>query len=315
MAPVTAIAGWFFDPLPRARVAVLRTFLYGFVWLDLLLLRPWVRDHGDVPGLLYEPLAIGRLLPLPTPTESVVGVVFAALLGCSAVAATGRLPRLAGWAVFVLYLEWMVIAFSYGKVDHDRFAFLVALAVLPTVGRARWRDRTADAQSAWAVRCIQIGVVCTYLLAVLAKHRYGRGLDTWVDSTTIVQAVVRRGTFLADPLLDNPWTLRASQYLLVTMELLSPVLLLRHRVARWALYGFAGFHAVTFACLGIAFWPHLACLSAFLPLERLPRWGRAAIGTPVVATVGPGAGATVTDAGRDGPGRAAAGSDRSRRRS
>ena len=308
---MTAIAGWFFDPLPRARVAVLRAFLYGFVWLDLLVLRPWVRDHGDVPGLLYEPLALGRLLPLPTPTEPVVDVVFAALLGCSAVAATGRLPRLAGWAVFALYLQWMVIAFSYGKVDHDRFAFLVALAVLPTVGRARWRDRTRDAQSAWAIRCIQIAVVCTYVLAVLAKHRYGRGLDTWVDSTTLARAVVRRGTFLADPLLGDPWILRASQHLLVAMELSAPVLLLRGRIGRWALSAFAAFHAVTYACLGIAFWPHLACLAAFLPLERLPGWRAATAGEPVVAS----AGAAITDGARDGPGPAVARSDRSPGRS
>ena len=32
---------------------------------------------------------------------------------------------------------------------------------------------------------------------------------------------------------------------------------------------FVTFHVVTFACLTIAFWPHLMCLLAFLPLERL----------------------------------------------
>lgn len=270
MAAVSVVSRWFFDPLPRARVAWLRSFLYGFVWLDLLVLRPWVRDHGDVPGLLYEPLFIGGLLPLPTPTETVTDVVFVLLLAAAAVAATGRLPRLAGWAVFALYLEWMVIAFSYGKVDHDRFGFLVALAVLPTVGAARWRDRTPDEKAAWAIRCIQLAVVCTYFLAVLAKHRYGRGLGTWVDSTTLVRAVVRRGTFLADPLLDHPWTLQATQYGIIAMELASPILLVKGRIGRWSLYAFYGFHAVTFACLGIAFWPHLACLTAFLPWEKLP---------------------------------------------
>lgn len=311
---MTAVSRWFFDPLPRARVAVLRSFLYGFVWLDLLLLRPWVRDHGDVPGLLYEPLAIGRLLPLPTPTETVTNTVFVALLGSAAVAATGRLPRLAGWAVFALYLEWMVIAFSYGKVDHDRFAYLVALAVLPTVGAARWRDRTADERSAWALRSIQVAVVCTYLLAVLAKHRYGRGVDTWVDSTTLVRAVVRRGTFLADPLLDQPWTLHVTQYLLVAMELASPVLLLRGRIGRWALYGFAGFHAATFAFLGIAFWPHLASLTAFLPLERLPMWWASTVRRRTDGTDRRAAGAMFSGGPIDrGP--AGAVSDRSRPRS
>ena len=102
-----------------------------------------------------------------------------------------------------------------GKVDHDRFAFLVALFVLPTLGAASHRDRTPDPRTGWAVRCIQVAVVATYLLAVVAKARYGHGLDTWLDSTTLLRAVVRRGTFLADPLTRQPWILHATQYLVV----------------------------------------------------------------------------------------------------
>jgi hypothetical protein len=96
-----------------------------------------------------------------------------------------------------------------------------------------------------------------------------------MDSTTLVRAVVRRGTFLADPLLDHPWTLHVTQYFLVAMELSSPLLLVRGRVGRWVLLAFVLFHAVTFACLTIAFWPHLATLVVFLPLEQVPeRWER-----------------------------------------
>jgi hypothetical protein len=263
------MTGWWFPAMPRARVAWLRTFLYAFIWLDVLLLRPWVREHGDLPGVLYDPLRIGELFHLPTPTATVVTVVMVALLACSAVAATGRAPRVLGLAIAFLYLEWMVIAFSYGKVDHDRFGFLVALFVLPTVGAVSRRDRTPDERAGWAIRCVQVAVVCTYFLSVVAKHRYGRGLDTWLDSTTLLRAVVRRGTFLADPLLENPWTLHVTQYLIVGMELASPLLLVPGRVGRWLLAVLVGFHAVTFACLTIAFWPHLATLLAFLPLERV----------------------------------------------
>ncbi|MCU1377618.1 MAG: hypothetical protein JWN29_601 [Acidimicrobiales bacterium] len=266
---------WWFAPMPRSRIAWLRTFLYAFIWLDVLVMRPWVRDHGDVPGVFYKPLAIGDLLHLPTPTHLFTSVVMYALLAASAVAAFGVLPRLLGTVVFALYLEWMVIAFSYGKVDHDRFGILVALAVLPTVGLVAHRDRTPDERAGWAVRCIQVAVVCTYLLAVVAKHRYGNGLLTWMDSTTLVRAVVRRGTFLADPLLQHPWTLHVTQYLIVAMELASPLLLVPGKVGRRVLLAFVGFHAVTFACLTIAFWPHLACLVAFLPLDQVPdRWQR-----------------------------------------
>lgn len=269
------MTSWWFPPVARSRVAWLRSILYGFIWLDVLLMRPWVRDHGDVPGVLYQPLRLGDWLHLPTPTPTITTVVMYSLLAATAVAAFGVLPRLLGVVVFGLYLEWMVIAFSYGKVDHDRFGFLVALAVLPTVGLAWHRDRTPDERAGWAVRCIQVAAVLTYLLAVVAKHRYGNGVFTWMDSTTLVRAVVRRGTFLADPLLDHPWTLHATQYLLVAMELASPLLLVRGRIGRVTLAAFVGFHAVTFACLTIAFWPHLVTLLAFLPLEQIPdRWDR-----------------------------------------
>src|SRR4051812_39032676 len=160
MASVTADA---VEPDPMAaRVVWLRRFVYAFVWLDVLVFTPWVRDHGRVPHDLYRPLAIARLLHLPAPTPRLVGVVLVALLATSAIAAAGRAPRLAGTAVCVLYFEWMLIAFSYGKVDHDRFTFLVALAVLPTVGRASVRDDRVDDAAGWALRCLQVAAGATH---------------------------------------------------------------------------------------------------------------------------------------------------------
>jgi hypothetical protein len=278
---VGALSRFWLPPVPLARVARLRALVYGFVWLDVLLLTRWVAPHGDLPADLYQPLAIGRLLPLPTPTPTVVLAVQVLLLAAAAVAAGGRLPRLVGAVVAALYLEWMVVAMSYGKVDHDRFAFLVALAVLPTVGRAGWRQPTPDERAGWAVRCVQVAVVATYLLAVVAKHRYGGGLPAWLDSTTLLRAVVRRGTFVAGPLTDLPGVLLAAQHVLVALELLSPLLLWPGRVGRVAVAVAAGFHAVTFAAIGIGFWPHAVCLAAFLRLERV-RLPGAAAGQPAV---------------------------------
>ena len=266
---VGAVDRWWLAPMPRSRVAWLRLFVYGFVWVDVLVLRPWVRRHGDVPAVLHDPLAINSWLPLPTPTPAVTDAVMVLLLATAALAATGRASRVIGAVVGLLYLEWMLIAFSYGKVDHDRFAFLVALAVLPTVGRASLRDHRVSAKAGWAIRSIQLAVVATYFLAVVAKHRYGDGLLTWLDSTTVAGAVVRRGTFLADPLLERPWTLHATQYVIVALELASPLLLVGGRIGRWMLATLVAFHAATFAGVDIAFWPHLLCLLAFVPLEVL----------------------------------------------
>ena len=265
---MTRLRDFWFDGLPRGRVAALRVAVYAFVFIDVLLTNPWVMDHAAVPGDLYQPLFVGRVLPLPTPGPVLVPVVAALLLVSAGVAATGRWPRLAGTAVFLLYFEWMVIAMSYGKVDHDRFAFLVALAALPTAGSARLGDRSGDEASGFALRAIQVAVVLTYFLSVFAKLRYG-GIE-WLNGATLVRAVIRRGTFFSEPLLDFPWVLQIAQYGIVAFELLSPLLLVRGPIGRRFLWAAVVFHVVTFATISIIFLPHVVCLLAFVPLERLP---------------------------------------------
>jgi hypothetical protein len=265
---VGALTGWLTAPVPLGRLAAFRTLIYLYVIADLLHFTSWVRGHGYVPGELYQPLMIGRVLPLPTPTPALVWGVFCGLLLAAAVAATGRLPRLFGTAVALLYLEWMVIAMSYGKVDHDKVGLLVALAVLPTVGRARHGDRTRSEAAGWALRATQLAVVATYFLASWAKLRYG-GLE-WLTSATLTWAILRRGTWLAEPLLAAPWVLVAAQIGVVAFELLSPlVFVLRERWRPAAVGFFYSFHLVSFATITISFMPHLAAMTSFLPLERV----------------------------------------------
>jgi len=267
VAPLTR---WLLRPAPLGRIAALRTVAYLFVPVDVLLTTPWVVQHADVPGSLYQPLLIGRLLHLPTP-GGWVELLRWLLVAAAVIAATGRLPRLLGAVVAALYLEWMVVAFSYGKVDHDRIGFLVLLAVLPTVGAARHRDRTLSEAAGWAISMTTLAVVATYFLSAFAKLRFG-GLD-WVDGATLTRAVVRRGTALSTPLLDHAWALHAFQYVLIGIELFaSPLLLVRWRDERvtWALVGgFYAFHVMTFATITIVFLPHCVALLALLPLEKV----------------------------------------------
>ncbi|MBW8827316.1 MAG: hypothetical protein JF603_13345 [Acidobacteria bacterium] len=119
------------------------------------------------------------------------------------------------------------------------------------------------------MRSIQLAVVVTYLLSVWAKARYGHGLMTWLDSTTLLRAVVRRGTMVADPLTHVPALLHVTQYGIVGLELASPALLAGGRLGRAMLIAVVAFHAVTFACLTIIFLPHCLCLLAFVPVERV----------------------------------------------
>ncbi|MEU5904231.1 HTTM domain-containing protein [Micromonospora sp. NPDC047527] len=281
---------WLTEAVPRGRIAAFRTLIYLFVAADLVVFTPWVRTRASVPGELYEPLLIGRILPLPTPTPTLVAVVFWVLLLVALLAATGRAPRLLGWTVCALYLEWMIIAMSYGKVDHDRFGLLVALAVLPTAGRARHGDTTRTEAGGWALRVTQIAVICTYFLAAFAKLRFG-GLD-WLTGSVLARAIIRRGTDLADLIAQVPYLLIVAQFGIVAFELLSPAIFLLPARWRLAMVGFFySFHAVTIATITISFAPHLAAMTGFLPLERVRPlvWARRLVGreTPGSATATP----------------------------
>jgi hypothetical protein len=267
--PGSAVSRWWFRPVPLARIAVFRVIAYLFIPIDVFLTTAWVKAHADVPTEWYDPLLVGRLLHLPTPTSTVVTVVQWALVLAALAAATGRAPRLLGTAVFLLYAEWMVIAMSYGKVDHDRIAFLVALAVLPTIGRARFGDRRRSEAAGWAMAAVFVAVMLTYFLAAWAKIRFG-GWD-WPTGATLTRAVVRRGTPLSEWTLDVPYLLPAAQWLMIVFELAAPLMLLvRSDRARIALALFlVGFHAMVYAGVGIIFLPHCVAILSILPWERL----------------------------------------------
>ena len=261
------LSRWWYPAIPRRRAVVFGRIIYGFVIVDVLLTSLAGGSLGDVPGDLYRPLLIGRILPLPVPTPSLVAAVKAGLLVFSLLALTSRRPRWTGIAVFLVYLEWMVIGFSYGKVDHDRFALLVALAVLPTISLAEDGDRASDETAGWALRCVQVAVVLTYFGAAYAKLRFG-GIE-WLNGSTMVRAILRRGTFVAGPLVDYPGMLVGVQYLIVAFELASPLMLAPGRWGRALLWAAFGFHLAVYATLRLSFLPHLVCLLAFLPLERI----------------------------------------------
>ena len=297
--PAAALTSWWCAPLPRARIAWMRHIAYAFIFVDVLLTTSWVALHRNVPTELYRPLAIARFLHLPAPTHDIVVAVEVVLLIAAAVAVTGRLPRLAGWSVFVAYLTWMFIAMSYGKVDHDRVAFLVALAVLPTAGPARISDPDEDDAAGWALRMVQVAVMLTYFLAAFAKLRYG-GLG-WVNSATLTRAVIRRGTDLGRPLAEYPDLLRAVQWGLVGFELTSPLLLVRGWLGRVYLAGAAFLHLVTFLTITIIFLPHVVALLSYLPLERL--WRRRATTASPADTSGTAAARQTSSPGPPRPSR------------
>ena len=266
-------SAWLFAPMPLSRVAALRVLVFAFVVVDVVLLHTSGWYHGYADPVWYEPLVMGKVLHLPAATVLLVQVLKWGCVLAAVAAMTGRAPRVLGWTVAVGWVWYQYVAFSYGKVDHDRADFVVALALLPTVGLAHLSDQRRSEAAGFALRAVQLAAVATYFLSAWAKVRFG-GWD-WVNSATMVRAVVRRGTPMAQWLLDVPWTLHWFQWVLMGAELTSPVIfLLSEKWRRRAVAGWFVFHAMTYGAITIAFWPHLVMMLAFLPLERYAAWLR-----------------------------------------
>ncbi|MBB3327952.1 hypothetical protein [Microlunatus antarcticus] len=275
-----SVAGWFAPVLPEARVAVLRRVLYVFVLLDMHLI---VRDpiplshHPD----LYRPLIFAEVLHLPPPSLPLAWGLYAVLVAGCVAGLTGRAPRSTGWVVAAAFTWWVAIGFSYGKVDHDHLALVVALWVLPTVGAVPggWSSGRRSAQAGWALKVVQIAVIGTYFLSALTKisnDPRGWSLTGWPESYILLWAVVRRPHGLGQLLIPYPGVLHVMQWFSILAELGSVVVLwLRGRALLCAALFWMGFHVFTVAMLYIHFAPTVVCWLAFAPLERLAPWWRA----------------------------------------
>ena len=264
---MTRFSRWLFEPAPLSRVALLRIAVYAFVVVDVLALHTSGWYHGFADPVWYQPLQAGRLLGLPAASVVLVEVLKWGSVGAALVAMTGRLPRTAGWAVALTWSWYQYVAFSYGKVDHDRGDFVVALLMLPTVGIAHLRDNRRSQAAGFAIRAVQLGAIATYLLSGVAKLRFGG--PGGVNRATLLRAVVRRGSPIGEVFAQVPFVLHAMQWVLMAAELTSWVIFfLPERWRRLMVLAWYLFHAVTYATITIAFWPHLVMLLAFLPLER-----------------------------------------------
>lgn len=264
---MTRLSRWLFEPAPVSRVALLRVGVYAFVVVDVLALHTSGWYHGFADPVWYQPLQAGRLLGLPAATVALVEVLKWGSVGAAVVAMTGRAPRTTGWAVALTWSWYQYVAFSYGKVDHDRGDFVVALLLLPTVGIAHLSDERRSQAAGFALRAVQLGAIATYLLSGVAKLRFGG--PGWVNSATLLRAVVRRGSPIGEVLAQVPFVLHAMQWVLMAAELTSWVIfLLPERWRRLMVLAWYLFHVVTYATITIAFWPHLVMLLAFLPLEQ-----------------------------------------------
>ncbi len=201
--------------------------------------------------------------------------LWAVIVGGSLVLAAGRCPRALGYLVAAAFTWWVVIGMSFGKVDHDHLALVIAVWVMPSAGRARWTDTRSHERAGWVIRWVQIGVVATYWLSWLTKTVNAGWTLGWPQGHVLAWAVIRRANPVNAQLLAHPWLLEPMQWIVYCAEFLSPVVLfIRGRALLVAVVFWMGFHVMTFVLLGIHFLPTVVCWLAFAPLERLTPWLR-----------------------------------------
>lgn len=267
----TMISAWWMAPVPLARVAVFRVAIYLFLIVDALWIANDVIQHGHVPEL-YQPTVLARVIQLPPLGVAGAWALLIVLIASSLLAATGRWPRAAGWTTAAAFWMWMLNSQGFSYVSHDHMALMIAVLVLPTVRAAGFDDQRTSQAAGWALRCVQVAVVLTYFGSVFSKWVRSGTLWNWANSAVFTWAIMRRGSDLIRWTLEYPLLLRVSQWGLLAIELLSPVVLfLRGRWLHLAIGVFLAFHTATFLALGIHFLPTVICWLAFLPLERLPQ--------------------------------------------
>jgi hypothetical protein len=264
---MSAVTRWWLRPAPLSRFALMRTIIYLFVPIDLFARTAQVVPHAYGSRDLYDPVELLAAIHQPAPSPWFVQTLRVVIIAFSLVAATGKLRRVAGWIVALAFLDWCCLAMSYGKVDHDHLAILVAVFVLPTVSGASLRSGDRSEAAGWALRCIEVAVIATYFLSAYAKFvRFGH--PHWLTGATFAWAVVRRGTFVVRPLLHHPLVLLFAQWGLFALETLSPIVLFLGRRGRIvAVVVLESFHLMTEATIRINFVPLMVCLLVFLPLE------------------------------------------------
>lgn len=269
-------AGWrryWFDPVPVERVDVFARIIAVTVVFTVVVTDTWNVIHDEAPDEFYRPVLLARILQLGPPTPTTMVLLRIVLIGAAVWMFTRRAPRAAAATLFASYVVWLLWAFSWSKVDHDRLTIVVALLVLaltPRVGPA------VERLSGWALRVVQVVFVLAYPFSAWAKIRFGGW--GWMDSATFARAIVRRGSAIGDALLPYPGLLVLAQWAFIAFEVVALVLLFPRaprRLRAAALIGVFLLHLMTYLMIGISFLPHTVCIVAFLPLERLSRRWRA----------------------------------------
>jgi hypothetical protein len=283
-----AAARWLDQPAPAERLAAFRILLGLFTVGYLLIRLPVFLNLAEGRPGRFEP--VGLLAPLngPLPPNLVRAVIVIAVVSGVGFIVGARFA-ITGPTLAAAMLVLGTYRSSWGQLLHFENLMVLHLLVIGLSPAAdRWsldqRRRsdshlgraTIDARYGWPLRLAALITVVTYMLAGVAKLRYG-GLD-WLFGDTLINHVAYSATRLdvlggrpsplAGPFTTRGWLATPLAVATVVIELGAPIALLGG-VARRAWVAAAWLmHAAILALMFIVFPYPLAGL-AFAPLYRL----------------------------------------------
>jgi hypothetical protein len=287
-----AAESWWYAPAPAERLAAIRVLVGGFAVLYLAARFAHLAGYARFPVRDFAPVGIVSFLDRPAPAWLVTASPGIALVLALAFA-TGWRFRITG-PLFAAALLWVTTyRNSWGMIFHTENLLVLHVCVLACVpaadafsfDRRRAVQRGAPVASAppssrfgWPLRLLAALAVATYLLAGIAKLRFGGvgWLDGQVLRDTIAADNLRKlllgstASPLAPYLVGQIWPFAALAVATLVVELGAPLALVHRRLALvWA--GAAiGFHVGVLASMAI-FFPYPMSGIAFAPLFRAER--------------------------------------------
>jgi len=312
---VRCVNRWLMAPAPAERLAVLRLLVLGYATAFLMVRSGAFWTSAARPPWQWRPVGVLWFVD-DAPPAWVVRTLFVVAIAAGVAATAGWRYRLAGPVFAVVFLVVTTHRLSWGSVLHTEhlvILHMLLVAVAPAAAAWSWDARRCavpppDPRFGWPVRAMAVATVVGYVVAGVAKVRYGGG--DWLVGDVLRHHIAfdnLRKVLLGDhhsPL--GGWVVRfdavfpplASATVLV--ELAAPLALLGGRLRTVWVAAAWGFHVGIVALMAIAFPYHLTGL-AYAPLfaveglarrrsvrrRRRPSPRDDLRGSPPAASVGP----------------------------
>lgn len=277
-------------PAPAERLAMLRILVGGFAAIYVLGRAPHLFNLARYTAAQLEPVGVVNLIDAPLGVWLHRAIVIAT--GAASLAfALGYRFRAAG-PLFALLLLWTLsYRNSFGMIFHTENLLVIHVAVLALVPAAdawsldAWAGRAARGDErgyGWPIKLMCLATCVTYLLAGIAKLRYGG--DAWTSGDILRHHIaidaVRKDLLgstsspFAKMLIDQAWLFTGLALATMVLELGAPVAMLGRRVAAVWVIAVIGFHYGVLALMTIAFPYPMSGVAfvSFFRVERLGRW-------------------------------------------